>query len=250
MSDVESNGDSELVTHNDKEGQSLDKSQVKSRTSMDYEFHDDLETVMNNMKKVTKDFSLMKTETIDENCDSEINSDGACSKDEPGKRIESTKVFDYMSDEDSFACAESDCEPNQFYLDEMLEDIHPERLNLFDYKRAVSSGSNSSRIKKENGNGSDSYLDHSLHNSSTRRFDLEDAEDDENLTRKDMLSAGDDSDSGTEVLDEEDTFDSGPTAIGKGSGRRGGANNFGSPANAGPGRPLLRQPSQKAVWGK
>eukprot|EP00751_Fragilariopsis_kerguelensis_P012322 CAMPEP_0170775748 /NCGR_PEP_ID=MMETSP0733-20121128/10765_1 /TAXON_ID=186038 /ORGANISM="Fragilariopsis kerguelensis, Strain L26-C5" /LENGTH=219 /DNA_ID=CAMNT_0011118609 /DNA_START=118 /DNA_END=777 /DNA_ORIENTATION=- len=43
--------------------------------------------------------------------------------------------FDFDSDDDSFAEADSDCYPDQYYLDEMLEEIHPERINLFEYKK-------------------------------------------------------------------------------------------------------------------
>jgi len=42
---------------------------------------------------------------------------------------------DFDSDDDSFAEADSDCEPDQNYLDEMLEEIHPEHINLFEYKK-------------------------------------------------------------------------------------------------------------------
>lgn len=246
MSDNAGRGDGKLAPSKLGRGQSLDKIQ-KKKLSMDYELHDDFESMMSSMI-ISPGIDLVKSfeaiEAIGEHSSTDnendnVRPDDASPEDKKksAKPTKSAESFDYDSDDDSFACAESDCEPNQFYLAEMLEDVHPERLNLFDYKRAASVN----RINKENAKNSNSYLDQSLH-ASTRKVDTDYDNDHEKLGRKDDLIPGYESDS-----DEGDSFDCVPKIIGNGRARR---SSLGSTGSAGPGRPMLRQPSQKAVWGK
>lgn len=236
------------------------------RRSMDFELHDDLEDVIQSMNKSTG-INIESHGSLDEeHCNNEniYRSRSRSSGDKLIKRTESTRSCDSFSDDDTFAEAESDCEPNQFYLDEMLEDTHPERLNLFDYRRSARSSSRAEGLEDDtdHSDGNDSYLDQNLHTSSTRMFDLNDDSDSDSdhdkVVRKGILNADDDSDIESKSKtddsssdDEEDAFDSVPKRIENNrGGRRSSLGSYGSSGGAGPGRPLLRQASQKAVWGK
>ena len=188
-------------------------------------------------------------------------------KDEIVKSTESTRPYDSDSDEDTFADADSDCEPNQYYLDEMLEDIHPEHLNLFDYRKkeqgwrdashsSILSISESQYDENDDDDDGDSSVSKDLEGSSTSRLD--DNDDNGGGGGSDRCRFGikgnlDLDASEHDRVDEDDTFGSLPaTTREKRKGWQMGLNNFGSStgAAAGPGRPLLRQPSRKEVWGK
>lgn len=245
------------------------------RRSMDFELHDDLENLIQNTNTNTSTSTNINVEShgsLDEEHCHDENRSRSRSIDELIKRTESTRSCDSFSDDDTFAEAESDCEPNQFYLDEMLEDTHPERLNLFDYRRSARSSSRTGLgDENDNDNDNDSYLDQSLHISSSTRFenfndnndidndsDSDKDSDNDKVVRKEILTADNDSDierknktDDSSSDDEEDAFDSVPKTIEKNrGGRRSSLGSFGSSGGAGPGRPLLRQASQKAVWGK
>jgi len=170
------------------------------------------------------------------------------------KSPESAQVGDdFDSDEDTFADADSDCEPNQFFLDEMLEDIHPERLSLLDYRKEKSKKDfsgllDSSAEMDENDIEEDTDDEHKLLDSSTSGHD-ENAEDVTRRAKGLSLNADADCESTTDQSDDdEDSFGALPALNNnKGKGR---PSMYGSSSSLGPGRPLLRQPSQKAVWGK
>eukprot|EP00531_Pseudo-nitzschia_arenysensis_P011768 CAMPEP_0116139720 /NCGR_PEP_ID=MMETSP0329-20121206/13461_1 /TAXON_ID=697910 /ORGANISM="Pseudo-nitzschia arenysensis, Strain B593" /LENGTH=221 /DNA_ID=CAMNT_0003634779 /DNA_START=369 /DNA_END=1034 /DNA_ORIENTATION=+ len=153
------------------------------------------------------------------------------------KKIELTEIIDFDSDEDTFADAESDCEPNQFFLDEMLEDEHPERLNLFDYrKKEQDKGGSSSTLSS-----SDTQNENVIEDSSTSGHD--DDGDDQIIRNLNI----DDSESSADPLDgNNDSVSNLPTIRKKGRGRL----SMGTSPGVGPGRAMLRQASQKAVWGE
>lgn len=233
----------------------------RTRRSMDFDLHEDVEKYLN-LKGTDKDVSRTRCSKHRRSMDLEchdsldnINADSALSKEEINnstKRSESTRSWDsFDSDEDSFADADSDCQPNQMYLDEMLEDIHPDRLNLLDY-RPSSIRSLLSRTKNE--------MDESLHNSRYGHgFDLDStgaSNRDRSGRNTSLKKLDEDSDTETDLVDDEeddDVFDMiRSTTIGDNQGQRNGVNKhtFGSSAGVGPGRPMLRQPSCKTAWGK
>jgi len=159
------------------------------------------------------------------------------------KNIEKTPACDIDSDEDTFADAESDCEPNQFFLDEMLEDSHPERLNLLDYSKR-----SNGEFDIVNDSGDD---EHKYEDSSTSRNDENDGDDNVRDKVNRTLNVETECESTSEVSDEvDDSFGNLPTIKDNGKGRRMALNSYGTSAGVGPGRPLLRQPSQRTVWGK
>ncbi len=155
------------------------------------------------------------------------------------KKIELSEIIDFDSDEDTFADAESDCEPNQLFLDEMLEDEHPERLNLFDYRRKEqgdSKGGSSSTLSS-----SDTQNENVIEDSSTSGHD---DDDDDRMIRNLNI---DDSEPSADPFDgNNDSVSNLPTIRKKGRGRL----SMGTSPGVGPGRAMLRQASQKAVWGK
>ena len=206
---------------------------------------------------------IHKNETIDD----DNNVDDSYRQKENFGRYNS-HGYDFDSDEDSFAEADSDCEPNQYYLDEMLEEIHPERINLFEYKKKGS----------EEHDRDNEY-----------RYDRDDQHDNENDYNSCLSDGDDDDDNGGESIlgrlgveddsiinsritkdgesssddaFEGDTFDccsndsssntsTATTTTEDRNTRRRTKMNFGNSVSASaPGRPLLRQPSRKAVWGK
>ena len=166
-------------------------------------------------------------------------------------KTEATRLSDFDSDEDTFADAESDCEPNQFFLDEMLEDDgHPERLSLLDYRKEKSSkiivdSSSHLSVSDEQDDENDSVHDDS---STSSHDEIDNGRSGRNKVSR-SLNGDADCESTTE-RSEEDEVSNLPAIKDKGKGRRMGLNSFGTSQAAGPGRPLLRQPSQKAVWGK
>lgn len=170
------------------------------------------------------------------------------------KNIEETAACDFDSDEDTFADAESDCEPNQFFLDEMLEDSHPERLNLLDYSKGNvnSTLSSSEAYYDENGIENDSdYHEHKYEESSTSRNDENEGDNNGRKKVNRTLNVDIESESTSEGSDEvDDSFGNLPTIKDKGNGPRMSLNSYGTSTGVGPGRPLLRQPSQRTVWGK
>ena len=237
----------------------------KPRKSMDFELHDHLE--YNNYGD-------------DSNSNDGGGKCGHLGKDELAKSTESARGCDFDSDEDTFADADSDCEPNQYYLDEMLEDIHPERLNLLEYRKkeqnktqmfdmkssSIPSISETQFDENEDNDSEYSLFNKNLEGSDTSRLDDDDIENDgdsggdgrDRFGTKGNLNP-DKSENETDRVDEDedetdtDTFGSLPTATREKGKRRSqmGLNNFGSSADAaGPGSPILRQPSCKAVWGK
>lgn len=207
---------------------------------------------------------------------------------------------DFDSDDDSFAEAGSDCEPNQMYLDEMLEEMHPERINLLEYRKIehqtqeeeqdndyddshdhIDESYNSYNEDDDNTDDDNDFFD----NNSDKDSDscrLNDVNNVDNVDNVDHGKDGkDDNDNrwhngslrnnssksvtktkkeeeGSEEEDENDGFDgeSSSTSINiKEKERRRQQqqtklNTFGSTTASGPGRPLMRQPSQKVVWGK
>ncbi len=159
------------------------------------------------------------------------------------KKNELTAVPDdgFDSDEDTFADAESDCEPNQFFLDEMLEDEHPERLNLFDYRKKEQEKDKDQGGSSRTLSSSDTQNDeHYIEDSSTSRHD--DNDEDDPLIRN--LNV-DDSESSDNINDSVSNL---PAIRKKETGR--GRRSMGTSPGVGPGRAMLRQASQKAVWGK
>ncbi|OEU13459.1 hypothetical protein FRACYDRAFT_241794 [Fragilariopsis cylindrus CCMP1102] len=134
---------------------------------------------------------------------------------------------DFDSDDDSFAEAGSDCEPNQMYLDEILDDV--DNVDNVDHGK----------------DGKDDN-DNRWHNSSLRNNSSKSV----TKTKKE--------EEGSEEEDENDGFDgeSSSTSINikekekRRQQQQTKLNTFGSTTASGPGRPLMRQPSQKVVWGK
>lgn len=172
------------------------------------------------------------------------------------KNIEKTPNCDFDSDEDTFADAESDCQPNQFFLDEMLEDSHPERLNLLDYSKSniistsVLSSSDAHNDENDIVNES-SGEEHKYDQSSTSRNGENDGDGNVRNKANRTLNVDTECESTSEVSDEvDDSFGNLPTIKDNGKGRRMTLNSYGTSAGVGPGRPLLRQPSQRTVWGK
>jgi hypothetical protein len=213
------------------------KNELKSRRCMDFELHDHLDDNISN-----------------KDSNGEVHR-GSRSKEEVARKIESNRVRDFDSDADTFADADSDCEPNQFFLDEMLEDSHPERLNLLDYRRerqemkkggASSTLSSSHTQNEENGLLNDGDDDEQeFDDSSTSRHD----EINEDSSGRDK-GTDVECESTTDHSDGVDSFGNLPTISKNGKGQQMGLGNIGTSAGVGPGRPLLRQASHKAVWGK
>lgn len=145
-----------------------------------------------------------------------------------------------FSDDDTFADADSDCEPDLSYLNEMLDEGHPERLNLFDYRKE-----NPASLVTVGGAENDAVNDG---NSATGRSDDINVVSDHDHEQTSQTGNSDSNDGdesvGTRILNE-DAFGVLPT-IGSGRRKQIKLNNYG----AGPGRSMLRQSSQKAVWGK
>lgn len=168
--------------------------------------------------------------------------------------VEETPVCDFDSDEYSFADAESDCEPNQFFLDEMLEDSHPERLNLLDYPKRYSNATSSlsDAQNEENDIANDSDDDERKYEeSSTSRNEENEGNDNGCKKVNRTLNVDTEGESTSEGSDEvDDSFGNLPTIKDKEKGRRMPLNSYGTSTGVGPGRPLLRQPSQRTVWGK
>jgi len=161
-------------------------------------------------------------------------------KEEYNKKTESAQIDEssFDSDEDTFADAESDCEPNQFFLDEMLEDEHPERLNLFDYRKKEQEkgrGGSTKTLSSFDSQKDENDLNASVHNKLIRNLNIDSDSD------SDPESDTEDSD------DEHDSFGNLPTIRKKVSR---GRLSMGTSPGVGPGRSMLRQASQKAVWGK
>jgi len=264
MSDSERDSD---VLNDKKDNNDLDHSshlkstKRRTRRSMDFELHDPHE------------YNNNYGEDSDNN-----DGGGKCNhlgKDELVKSTESTRACDFDSDEDTFADADSDCEPNQYYLDEMLEDIHPERLNLLEYRKKKQNKSHNyyrssssipsiseAQYDENDDNDSEYSFNKNLEGSFTSRLDDNDNDGDSGGDGRDKFGSKgnlnpDESEHETDRVDENedvtDTFGSLPTATREKGKRRSrmGLNNFGSSANAaGPGSPILRQPSCKAYWGK
>jgi hypothetical protein len=204
---------------------------------------------------------------------------------------------DFDSDDDSFAEAGSDCEPNQMYLDEMLEEMHPERINLLEYRKIehqtqeeeqdndyddshdhIDESYNSYNEDDDNTDDDNDFFDNnSDSDSDSRRLDDVDNVDnvdhgkdgkDDNDNRWHNSSLRNNSsksvtktkkeEEGSEEEDENDGFDgeSSSTSINikekekRRQQQQTKLNTFGSTTASGPGRPLMRQPSQKVVWGK
>jgi len=181
------------------------------------------------------------------------------SKEELVKNTESTRLCDFDSDEDTFADADSDCEPNQIFLDEMLEDTHPERLNLLDYRKeeqdrnkgdssSILSSSDTHNDENDTVNGDDD--ERKFEDSSTSRHDENDEDDSDCDRIFRTLNVDVECESTTNRSDEDDSFGNLPTITEKGKGRQMELNNLGTSAGVGPGRPLLRQASHRAVWGE
>jgi len=172
------------------------------------------------------------------------------------KNIEKTPACDFDSDEDTFADAESDCEPNQFFLDEMLEESHPERLNLLDYSKSniisTSALPSSNAQNDENDIVNDSGgEEHKYEDSSTSRNDEDDGDGNVRNKANQTLNVDTECESTSEVSDEvDDSCGNLPAIKDNGKGRHMTLNSYGTSAGVGPGRPLLRQPSQRTVWGK
>lgn len=233
----------------------------RTRRSMDFDLHDDVEKYLNlnNRNGTDKDGSRTRfskqRRSMDLECHDSldnIDAESALRKKEFNTRSESTRSWDsFDSDDDSFADADSDCQPNQMYLDEMLEDIHPDRLNLLDY-RPSSIRSLTSRKKNE--------MDENLHNSRYGHgFDLDStgaSDRDRSVRSTSWKKFDEDSLTETDLVDDEeddDAFDTlRSTTMGENRGQRNGVKKdaFGSSAGVGPGRPMLRQPSCKVAWGK
>jgi len=199
------------------------KKELESRRCMDFELHDHLDDNISN-----------------KDSNGEVHR-GSRSKEEVERKTESNSARDFDSDADTFADADSDCEPNQFFLDEMLEDSHPERLNLMDYRRErqeVKNGDVSSTL-------SSSDDEQEFDDSSTSRHD----EIDEDSSGRDKGTDAE-CESTTDRSDVGDSFGNLPTISKNGKGPQMGLGNIGASAGVGPGRPLIRQASHKAVWGK
>lgn len=162
------------------------------------------------------------------------------SKESLTKKTESTQIYDFDdSDEDTFADAESDCEPNHFFLQEMLEDEHPERLSLFDYRKKEQEKENSSRTLSS----SDTHDEVVVEDSSTSGHDVSGTG---RLIRN--LNIDSDSESEKEESDDKDDSVSNLPTIKKRGSR--GRLSMGTSPSVGPGRSMLRQASRKTVWGK
>lgn len=161
-------------------------------------------------------------------------------KESSTKKIESTQIYDFDSDEDTFADADSDCEPDHFYLQEMLEDEHPERLSLFDYRKKEQEKENSSRTLSS----SDTHNDENVVEDSSTSGHEESGT--ERLIRN--LNIDSDSESANEGPGGMyDSVSNLPTIKKRGSG---GRLSMGTSPSVGPGRAMLRQASRKTVWGK
>jgi len=199
------------------------KKELESRRCMDFELHDHLDDNISNNDSNGEVHRVSR------------------SKEEVARKSESNRARDFDSDADTFADADSDCEPNQFFLDEMLEDSHPERLNLMDYRRE--------RQEMKNGDVSSTLSssddEQEFDDSSTSRHD----EIDEDSSGRDK-GADAECESTTDRSDVGDSFGNLPTISKNEKGPQMGLGNIGASAGVGPGRPLLRQASQKAVWGK
>ena len=215
------------------------KNESRSRRCMDFELHDHLD------------------DNIDDDAGNrKVRHDR--SKEEIVKHTETTEVCDFDSDEDTFADADSDCEPNQFFLDEMLEDSHPERLNLMDYRKedqGKNKGDSSSMLSLSDTENDENDImnddnQHKFEDSSTSRHDESDEDDRGRDKVIRTLNVDVDCESTTNRSDEDDSFGNLPTIRNKGKGRQMELNDIGTSAGVGPGRPMLRQASQKAVWGK
>lgn len=83
------------------------KKKMKTRRSMDIEFHDHLDDAL-----------------IDELEDLDVDSDS------DGNRPK--RNLDDDLDDDSFGEASDSCEPDHEFLDQILDECHPERINLLD----------------------------------------------------------------------------------------------------------------------
>jgi len=147
-----------------------------------------------------------------------------------------------FSDDDTFADADSDCEPDLSYLNEMLDEGHPDRLNLFDHRTEKSA----SLVTV--GGAENDAVNHG--NSATgRSYDINVVSDHDHEQTSETGNS--DSNDGDEIVEtgilNEDAFGVLST-IGSGRRKQIKLNNYG--AAPGPGRSMLRQPSQKAVWGK
>jgi hypothetical protein len=95
--------------------------QYKEQRSMDMEFHDHVESDDEGTEPLT-DPDLK-------------NSNGVSSHHQPGPgQTKDNDGNDSDSDfsDDSFGEASDDCEPDQEFLDQILQEYHPERLNLLD----------------------------------------------------------------------------------------------------------------------
>ena len=161
-------------------------------------------------------------------------------KESSTKKTESTQIYDFDSDEDTFADADSDCEPDHFFLQEMLEDEHPERLSLFDYRKKEQEKENSSRTLSS----SDTHNDENVVEDSSTSGHDESGND--TLIRN--LNIDSDSESANEEPgDKNDSLSNLPTIKKRGSR---GRLSMGTSPSVGPGRAMLRQASRKTVWGK
>jgi hypothetical protein len=231
--------DIEVVIRNGEKGKigsnnlgSRIKKESKSRKCMDIELHDQLG---DNMDEDDGHRKLHRNP----------------SKEEILKHTESTQLYDFDSDEDTFADAESDLEPNQFYLDEMLEDYHPERLNLFDYRKEQQEknkwDSSSNTQNDESDDDGYRYEESSTSRNGENDEDEDDSDHDEVIR---TLNGDVECESTTDRSDEDDCFANLPTIKKNGTGRQMGQNNIGTSTEVGPGRSMIRQASQKAAWGK
>jgi hypothetical protein len=96
----------------------------KPRKSMDMEFHDlDLDSVDDELEYQR----LIASGSIKHVSGNSLKN---------GEKLRNSGIDDDddgTSDEDTFGEASNDCKPDQQYLDELLEDYHPERINLLDH---------------------------------------------------------------------------------------------------------------------
>ena len=93
--------------------------------------------------------------------------------------------------------------------------------------------------------------EHKYEDSSTSRKDENDRDVNVHEKVNRTLNVETECESTSEVSDEvDDSFGNLPTIKDNGKGRRMTLNSYGTSSGVGPGRPLLRQPSQRTVWGK
>jgi hypothetical protein len=164
--------------------------QYKEQRSMDMEFHDHVESDDEGTEPLT---------------DSDLkNSNGVSSHCQPGptKDNDSDDSSSDFSD-DSFGEASDDCEPDQEFLDQILQEYHPERLNLLDRSipEPLEPGSAPQSARPSPGR--------LLKNNAAKNLSVREAKEGDNLVVKDMLDSEDeDEDSAAVVAGENLNLDS------------------------------------------